>query len=45
MTGEIRYHSRLAPPAKGILQAEQFSLFCRVHQFEPVKKKPCPFDH
>lgn len=23
----------------------KFSVFCRVHQFEQVKKKPCPFHH
>ncbi|MGD0814975.1 MAG: hypothetical protein ABSA83_15325 [Verrucomicrobiota bacterium] len=23
----------------------KFSVFCRVHQFERVKKKPCPFHH
>jgi hypothetical protein len=23
----------------------RFSVFCRAHQFEQVKKKPCPFDH
>jgi len=23
----------------------KFSVFCRVHQFEQVKKKPCPFQH
>jgi hypothetical protein len=23
----------------------RFSVFCRVHQFEQVKKKPCPFQH
>jgi hypothetical protein len=23
----------------------KFSVFCRVHQFEQVKKRPCPFQH
>jgi len=23
----------------------KFSVFCRIHQFEQVKKKPCPFQH
>jgi len=23
----------------------KFSVFCRIHQFEQVKKKPCPFHH
>jgi len=23
----------------------KFSVFCRVHQFEQAKKKPCPFQH
>jgi len=25
--------------------AVQFSAFCRIHQFENVKKKECPFSH
>jgi hypothetical protein len=23
----------------------KFSIFCRIHQFQQVKKKPCPFDY
>lgn len=42
--GQEREEPRCGAPqcARGAVQA---SLFCRVHQFENMTRKPCPFSH
>jgi hypothetical protein len=42
--GQERDQPRCAAPRCG-RGAVQATLFCRVHQFENVKRKPCPFSH
>jgi len=50
---ELRFYDSLGPEAPGTkCRGEgckrgtiRFSVFCRIHHFENVKKKPCPFQH
>jgi len=50
---DLQFYDSLGPEATGTKCRKEgcgrgttrFSVFCRRHQFEQVKKKPCPFQH
>ncbi len=50
---DLRFYDSLGPEATGTKCRKdgcdrgtvRFSVFCRIHHFESVKKKPCPFQH
>ncbi|MDB6021998.1 MAG: hypothetical protein JWQ04_1855 [Pedosphaera sp.] len=50
---DLKFYDSLGPEQPGTKcrkegcsrGAKKFSVFCKIHHFEQVKKRPCPFNH